>query len=81
MDFENILPSFQLNCAVHFFKLRILSTEKKQIYSRSSRKRHCVQPRQHPAHYHALEVTERAYNILPSWICDICRCPNKPDEM
>ena len=39
MDFENILPSFQLNCAVHFFKLGILATEKKQIYSRSSRKR------------------------------------------
>ena len=39
MDFENILPSFQLNCAVHFFKLGILSTEKKQTYSRRSRKR------------------------------------------
>ena len=41
----------------------------------------CVQPRQHPAHYHALEVAESAYNILHSWFCDICGCPNKPDEM
>ena len=41
----------------------------------------CVQPRQHPAHYHALEVAEKAYNISYSWNCGICGCPNKPDEM